>query len=74
MKRNMKKLNYDEKEFEELFTESADPRDKKKSKSEKTTAKKLVQVIDPKRSMNGAIILTRLKIDYAVIARTVTKM
>ena len=71
---NMKKLNYDEKEFEELFTESADPRDKKKSKSEKTTAKKLVQVIDPKRSMNGAIILTRLKIDYAVIARTVTKM
>jgi hypothetical protein len=69
----MTKLHYDQKEFEDLFTESADPKDKKTKKTEKT-AKKLVQVIDAKRSMNGGIILARLKIDYSRIAEIVTKM
>jgi hypothetical protein len=70
---NMAKLHYDQQEFEELFTESADPKDKKKKKTEKA-AKKLIQVIDAKRSMNGGIILARLKIEYSKIAEIVTKM
>eukprot|EP00980_Cylindrotheca_fusiformis_P027234 scaffold19459_cov135-Cylindrotheca_fusiformis.AAC.2 len=69
----MTKLNYDQREFEELFTESADPKEKKKKKTE-TTAKKLVQVIDGKKSMNGGIILARLKMEYSTIAEIVTKM
>jgi len=71
---NMNKLNYDQKEFEELFTESADPKDAKKTKKPEKSVKKLVQVIDPKRSMNGGIILARLRIDYAKIADIVNKM
>lgn len=70
---NMTKLHYDQKEFEELFTESADPKDKKNKKKEKS-AKKLVQVIDAKRSMNGGIILARLKMEYSKVAEIVTKM
>ncbi|KAL3945643.1 MAG: hypothetical protein SGBAC_000299 [Bacillariaceae sp.] len=71
---NMNKLNYDQKEFEELFTESADPKDAKKAKKKEKSVKKLVQVIDPKRSMNGGIILARLKIDYSKIADIVNRM
>ncbi|CAJ1948777.1 unnamed protein product [Cylindrotheca closterium] len=71
---DMNKLNYDQKEFEELFTESADPKDAKKMKKPEKAVKKLVQVIDPKRSMNGGIILARLKIEYGKIADIVNKM
>jgi hypothetical protein len=71
---NMDKLNYDQKEFEELFTESADPADQKKDKKPSKEAKKLVQVIDPKRSMNGGIVLARLKTDHKKIAEYVDRM
>jgi len=71
----MGSLNYDEKEFEDLFTESADPADKKKAKQKKESrVKKSVQVIDGKRSMNGGIILARLKLDYKKIAEMVDQM
>ena len=70
----MTKLTYDQKKFEELFTEPADPEDAKKKKKPEKSAKKLVQVIDPKRSMNGGIILARLKIEYSKIADIVNKM
>ncbi|KAG7367541.1 formin homology 2 domain containing protein [Nitzschia inconspicua] len=70
----MDKLKYDQKEFEDLFTESADPKDQKTRKTPKNEAKKLVQVIDPKRSMNGGIVLARLKTDYKRIAEYVDKM
>ena len=73
---NMRNLKYDVKEFEDLFTESADPAERKKKAavavSQKT--KKSVQVIDGKRSMNGGIILLRLKLDYKEIARMVDGM
>eukprot|EP00934_Nitzschia_sp_Nitz4_P006014 Nitzschia sp. Nitz4//scaffold124_size66437//25636//38731//NITZ4_006111-RA/size66437-processed-gene-0.6-mRNA-1//1//CDS//3329534552//6004//frame0 len=71
----MDKLKYDQKEFEDLFTESAEPGDKNKNKSEeKKEVKKLVQVIDPKRSMNGGIVLSRLKMPHAQTAEVVNKM
>jgi hypothetical protein len=72
----MSHLKYDEKEFADLFTESADPKDKKtkKDKGEAPKAKKSVQVIDGKRSMNGGIILARLKVDYKKIAEMVDNM
>lgn len=74
---SMSHLNYDVKEFEDLFTESADPVDKakkKKAKESAAPAKKAVQVIDGKRSMNGGIILLRLKMDYGKIADLVDDM
>ena len=74
---SMSHLNYDVKEFEDLFTESADSsdRNKKKASREKaTSSKKAVQVIDGKRSMNGGIILLRLKMDYGKIAEQVDEM
>jgi hypothetical protein len=70
----MKNLTYDVKEFEDLFTESADPAAKKTVTKSVSKAKKSVQVIDGKRSMNGGIVLLRLKIDYGKIARMVNKM
>jgi hypothetical protein len=70
----MDKLKYDQKEFEELFTESADPSDQKKTKKPQKEAKKLVQVIDPKRSMNGGIVLKGLKTDNKKIAEYVNHM
>ena len=70
----MNKLDYDVKEFEDLFTESADPKDRKKKETEKPKAKKSVQVIDGKRSMNGGIILKRLKMDNRTIAKAVDSM
>jgi hypothetical protein len=72
----MSQLKYDEKEFADLFTESTDPTEKKKAPSAKdaTRVKKAVQVIDGKRSMNGGIILARLKIDYRKIADIVDNM
>jgi hypothetical protein len=70
----MDKLNYDHKEFEELFTESADPTDQKKKKTPQNEVKKLVQVIDPKRSMNGGIVLARMKTDHKKIAEYVDRM
>eukprot|EP00977_Amphora_coffeiformis_P022275 scaffold10723_cov164-Amphora_coffeaeformis.AAC.3 len=74
---SMSHLNYDVKEFEDLFTESAEPSDKKKIKKAKSSAavaKKAVQVIDGKRSMNGGIILIRLRMDYGKIADLVDEM
>ena len=71
----MNKLNYDLKEFEDLFTESADPADSKKKDATSTkAAKKLVQVIDGKRDMNGGIILARLKTENDKIAEIVKRM
>jgi hypothetical protein len=70
----MDKLKYDEKEFAELFTESADASDKQTKKEPQKETKKLVQVIDPKRSMNGGIVLARLKTDHAKVAEHVNKM
>ena len=73
----MSQLKYDEKEFADLFTESTDPVDKLRSnvdKKVKAKAKKSVQVIDGKRSMNGGIILARLKLGYSKIAEMVEKM
>lgn len=70
----MDKLKYDQKEFEELFTESADPSDQKKTKKPQKEAKKLVQVIDPKRSMNGGIVLKGLKTENKKIAEYVDHM
>ena len=74
---SMSHLNYDVKEFEDLFTESAEPADKKKkekAKSSAVTTKKAVQVIDGKRSMNGGIILVRLRMNYDKIADLVDDM
>jgi hypothetical protein len=70
----MDKLKYDQKEFEELFTESADPSDRMAKQPTQKEEKKLVQVIDPKRSMNGGIVLARLKTDHKKIAEYVDKM
>jgi hypothetical protein len=72
----MSSLKYDAKEFEDLFTESAEPADRKKARTKKSPspAKKTVQVIDGKRSMNGDIILKRLKLDYKKIAVIVDNM
>lgn len=72
----MSQLKYDEKEFADLFTESADPADKKNKpeKQDTSKAKKPQQVIDGKRSMNGGIILARLKVNYKSIAEMVDNM
>jgi len=72
----MDSLNYDVKEFEDLFTESADPADRNQKKKTKTDSKqkKSVQVIDGKRSMNGGIVLARMKVEYSVIAKAVDEM
>ena len=74
----MDQLKYDTKEFENLFTESANPADKKKkaaSAGDKAKQqKKSVQVIEGKRSMNGGIILARLKMGYSQIADMVDVM
>ena len=74
---NMEELKYDTKEFENLFTESSNPADKKKAAARKEKSKdqkKSVQVIEGKRSMNGGIILARLKMDYSKIAEMVDVM
>ena len=73
----MEHLNYDQKEFENLFTESTNPADKKKKAANGGGEKKKkenVQLIDGKRSMNGGIILARLKIPYPKIAEMVDNM
>lgn len=74
----MDKLKYDPKEFENLFTESTNPADKKKvatsSGDKSKQSKKSVQVIEGKRSMNGGIILARLKMEYSQIAEMVDAM
>lgn len=73
----MDKLKYDQKEFENLFTESSNPADRKKAAARKDKSKqqkKAVQVIDGKRSMNGGIILARLKMKYSTIAEMVDVM
>jgi Formin Homology 2 Domain/Subunit CCDC53 of WASH complex len=72
----MSRLKYDIQEFEDLFTESADPGDQNRKKASVAVkkVKKSVQVIDGKRSMNGGIILLRLKMDYKVIAKMVDEM
>mmetsp|Transcript_9188 Transcript_9188/g.27369 ORF Transcript_9188/g.27369 Transcript_9188/m.27369 type:complete len:2459 (-) Transcript_9188:742-8118(-) len=71
----MGNLEYDQKEFEELFTESAEPgAQKKKAGPAKKAAKKAVQAIDSKRSMNGGIVLSRIKTDRTKIAEYVDRM
>lgn len=71
----MGSLEYDQKEFEELFTESAEAGAKEKKKGPaKKEAKKAVQAIDPKRSMNGGIVLSRIKTDRQKVAEFVDKM
>ena len=70
----MGSLDYDQKEFEELFTESAESSSLKKKKTPQKEAKKLVQAIDPKRSMNGGIVLSRLKTDHKKVAEYVDMM
>jgi len=71
----MGSLEYDQKEFEELFTESAEAGAKEKKKGPaKKEAKKAVQAIDPKRSMNGGIVLSRIKTDREKVAEFVDKM
>ena len=70
----MSNIDYDQKEFEELFTESAEPSSRKKKEIVKKVAKKAVQAIDPKRSMNGGIVLSRLKTDHQKIAVYVDRM
>lgn len=76
---DMQKLSYDQTEFESLFTESTNPADKKKKEAKPGAAsqskkKGNAQVIDGKRSMNGGIILARLKLSYATIADMVNVM
>ena len=70
----MGNLDYDQKEFEELFTESAEAGAQKKKKTPKKEAKKLVQAIDAKRSMNGGIVLSRIKTDHKKVAEYVDRM
>lgn len=74
----MEKLTYDPKEFEILFTESTNPAEKKKEAEARggsaSKKKENVQLIDGKRSMNGGIILARLKMSYAQIAGMVNIM
>eukprot|EP00536_Pseudo-nitzschia_multiseries_P013633 jgi/Psemu1/212264/e_gw1.595.26.1 len=71
----MGNLDYDQKEFEELFTESAEAgAQKKTAKPAQKAEKKSVQAIDPKRSMNGGIVLSRIKTDWKSIAEYVDKM
>ena len=74
---SMSQMKYDHKEFEDLFTQSADAAEKKKLKKatqKKVDKKKAEQVIDGKRSMNGGIILLRLKMPYGEIAELVDHM
>ena len=76
----MEKLKYDNKEFENLFTDTTDPAAKKKkaaSTSEaanKSKQKKSVQIIDGKRGMNGGIILARIKISFSDMAKMADTM
>ena len=76
----MAQLKYDASEFENLFTETMDPAEKKKKAAAKRGAdrsgkpKKSVQVIEGKRGMNGGIILARLKISFDKIAKMVDLM
>jgi hypothetical protein len=71
----MGNLDYDKKEFEELFTESTEVggKEKKKGPAQKE-AKKAVQAIDAKRSMNGGIVLSTIKTDRKQVAEFVDKM
>jgi hypothetical protein len=71
----MDSLNYDVREFEDLFTESPDAAKAKMMKTEKRIeTKRSVQVVDGKRSMNGGIILKRLRIEYKALAEMVESM
>ena len=74
----MDKLKYDNKEFENLFTDTSDPTAKKKkaasTSGDKSKQKKSVQIIDGKRGMNGGIILARIKISFSDLAKTVILM
>ncbi|KAL7542696.1 hypothetical protein ACHAXR_011993, partial [Thalassiosira sp. AJA248-18] len=70
-------LKVDQDEFESLFTDSSNPKDKKKTAAEKPAAskqKKSVQVIDAKRGMNGGIILARIKVEFSAMAEMVNEM
>ena len=72
----MSSLKYDQQEFADLFTESTEQSTPKNSITNKTSPKssKSLQVIDGKRSMNGGIVLLRLKMDYGKIASMVDNM
>jgi len=70
-------MKIDQDEFESLFTDTSDPKAKKKVAADKPAAskqKKSVQVIDAKRGMNGGIILARLKIEFSALADMVNNM
>lgn len=71
-----RKLSYDHTEFESLFTEDMNPAEKKKKSSNETkpAKKENIQIIDGKRSMNGGIILSRIKLSYDTIAKMVNEM
>ena len=75
----MSSLEYDKTEFSDLFTQSMHGKEKgtpskSKSKPQSSSTKNIVQVIDAKRSMNGAIVLKRLKMEYADIAEIVNNL
>lgn len=73
----MEKLEFDTKEFEDLFTDQGKPVAKKQasggSKKQKDQ-KKSVSMIDGKRAMNGGIILARIKVSFDEVATRVNQM
>eukprot|EP00978_Attheya_sp_CCMP212_P042398 scaffold257793_cov35-Attheya_sp.AAC.1 len=76
---NMQNLTYDSTEFENLFTDTTDPKKKKANEPKKSgegapKEKKSVQFVDGKRGMNGGIILARIKLTYEQMATMVDEM
>jgi Subunit CCDC53 of WASH complex len=81
--RSISLLSFDSMEFNELFTEPivANANQQQRSKSiiasvadVKPKPKRAVQVIDVKRSMNGGIVLARLRLEYEKIATIIGNM
>lgn len=80
--RSISLLSFDSTEFNELFTEpiahsNQQQRNKNKISSIvaiKPKPKRAVQVINVKRSMNGGIVLARLRLDYEKIATIIGNM
>ena len=69
----MKEMEYDRETFDMLFREEPSVH-KKCSNAKAAPKKKTLVVIDGKHTMNGGIILTRLKIDYKNLAEMVDAM
>ena len=74
----MQNLTYDSTEFENLFTDTTDPKKKKANEEKKSEGaskqKKSVQFVDGKRGMNGGIVLARIKLTYVQMASMVDEM